>query len=59
MTFSSSTGCCCAAQTFSFYPERKSVVGLHMFGYNAKSPLLRFAIYLPACVAAAWIFVMR
>lgn len=44
---------------FSFYPERKSVVGLHMFGYNAKSPLLHFAIYLPACVAAAWIFVMR
>ena len=48
----------CRSNFFHFYPERKRVVGLHMFGYNAKSPLLHFAIYLPACVAAAWIFVM-
>lgn len=38
-----------------FYPELKGVVGPHMFGYNAKSHLLHFAVYLPACAAAAWI----
>ena len=48
----------CRSNFFHFYPERKSVVGLHMFGYNAKSTLLHFAIYLPACAAAAWIFAM-
>lgn len=38
-----------------FYPELKGVVGPHMFGYNAKTHILHFAIYIPACAAAAWL----
>ncbi len=38
-----------------FYPELKGVVGPHMFGYNKKSHILHFAVYIPACAAAAWI----
>lgn len=36
-----------------FYPELKGVVGPHMFGYNAKTHILHFVIYIPACAAAA------
>ena len=36
-----------------FYPELKGVVGPHMFGYNAKSHIRHFIIYLPASAAAA------
>ena len=38
-----------------FYPELKGVVGPHMFGYNRRTHLLHFALYLPACAAAAWL----
>ena len=38
-----------------FYPELKGVTGLHMFGYNAKSHIRHFIIYLPASAAAAGI----
>ena len=41
-----------------FYPELNGVVGPHMFGYNAKSHLLHFAVYLPASAAAAGICAM-
>lgn len=36
-----------------FYPELKGVVGLHMFGYNKRTHLIHFTIYLPASAAAA------
>lgn len=38
-----------------FYPELKGVVGPHMFGYNMKSHILHFIIYIPICAIAAWI----
>ena len=38
-----------------FYPELKGVGGPQMFGYNKKTHLLHFVIYLPACAAAAWL----
>lgn len=38
-----------------FYPELKDVVGPHMFGYNKRTHILHFVIYLPACAAAAWL----
>ena len=36
-----------------FYPELKGVVVPHMFGYNKRTHLIHFAIYLPASAAAA------
>ena len=36
-----------------FYPELKGVVGPHMFGYNKRTHLIHFAVYLPASAAAA------
>lgn len=36
-----------------FYPELKGVVGPHMFGYNKRTHLLHFAVYLPASAVAA------
>lgn len=36
-----------------FYPELKGVVGSHMFGYNKKSHMLHFALYIPACAVLA------
>ena len=36
-----------------FYPELKGVVGLHMFGYNKKSHMLHFALYIPLCAVLA------
>ena len=41
-----------------FYPELKGVVGPHMFGYNAKTHILHFVIYIPASAAAAWLCVL-
>ena len=38
-----------------FYPELKGVVGSHMFGYNKKTHILHFLIYIPPCAAAAWL----
>ena len=38
-----------------FYPELKGVAGPHMFGYNKKTRTIHFALYIPACAAAAGI----
>ena len=38
-----------------FYPELKGIVGPHMFGYNKKTHILHFLMYLPASAAAAWL----
>ncbi|MCD7954732.1 MAG: hypothetical protein LUG93_03050 [Lachnospiraceae bacterium] len=36
-----------------FYPETKGIVGPHMFGYNKKSHIVHFIVYIPACAALA------
>ena len=36
-----------------FYPELKGVVGPHQFGYNKKTHLLHFLLYIPASAAIA------
>ena len=42
-------------------PDRKErfrgahVVGPHMFGYNKRTHILHFIVYIPACAAAAWL----
>lgn len=38
-----------------FYPELKDVVGPHMFGYNKRTHIRHFMIYIPASAAAAWL----
>lgn len=38
-----------------FYPEVKGIVGPHMFGYNKKTHMIHFVIYIPICVVIAWI----
>ena len=38
-----------------FYPELKGIVGPHMFGYNKKSHIIHFIVYIPACALVAWI----
>ena len=38
-----------------FYPELKGVVGPHMFGYNKRTHIRHFVIYIPASAAAAWL----
>ena len=38
-----------------FYPELKGIVGPHMFGYNKKSHIIHFVIYIPICAVIAWI----
>ena len=41
-----------------FYPELKGVVGPHMFGYNKRTHIRHFAVYIPASAAAAWLCTM-
>ncbi len=38
-----------------FYPEVKDIVGPHFFGYNWKTHLMHFIIYIPACAVVAFI----
>ena len=38
-----------------FYPELKGIVGPHMFGYNKRTHIIHFVVYIPICAAAAWI----
>ena len=38
-----------------FYPEVKSVMGPQQFGYNRKTHIMHFIVYIPACAALAWI----
>lgn len=39
-----------------FYPEVKDVVGPHMFGFNKKTHIMHFVIYIPICLLLALIF---
>ena len=34
-----------------FYPELKGIVGPHMFGYNKRTHILHFLLYIPLCAA--------
>ena len=38
-----------------FYPEVKDVVGPHLFGYNKKTHIIHFLIYIPISAALAWV----
>lgn len=38
-----------------FYPEVKGIVGEHMFGYNKKTHIIHFIVYIPICAVIAWI----
>ena len=38
-----------------FYPEVKGIVGPHMFGYNKRSHIIHFVIYIPVCAVIALI----
>lgn len=36
-----------------FYPELKGIVGPHMFGYNKRTHILHFLLYIPLCAVIA------
>lgn len=38
-----------------FYPELKGIVGPHMFGYNKKTHMIHFVVYVPVCAVIAWL----
>lgn len=38
-----------------FYPELKGIVGQHMFGYNKRTHILHFLLYIPLCAVIAGI----
>lgn len=38
-----------------FYPELKGIVGPHMFGYNKKTHMIHFVLYIPICAVIAWV----
>ena len=38
-----------------FYPEVKDIVGPYLFGYNKKTHIIHFVIYIPICAAIAWV----
>ena len=38
-----------------FYPEVKGVVGPQMFGYNKKTHIIHFLVYIPVCAVIAFI----
>lgn len=38
-----------------FYPELKGVVGPQQFGYNKKTHVIHFILYIPICALAAWL----
>lgn len=37
-----------------YYPELKGVGGPWLFGYNKRTHILHFILYIPASAAAAW-----
>lgn len=39
----------------AFYPELKGIVGPHMFGYNKRTHILHFLLYIPLCAVIAGI----
>ena len=38
-----------------FYPELKGVVGPQQFGYNKKTHIIHFILYIPASAVLAWV----
>lgn len=40
-----------------YYPEVKGIVGPHQFGYNKKTHIVHFIIYIPICAVIAWLCV--
>ncbi|MFR4014174.1 MAG: hypothetical protein ACLTZV_10055 [Oscillospiraceae bacterium] len=38
-----------------FYPELKGIVGPHTFGYNKRTHILHFLLYIPLCAVIAGI----
>lgn len=38
-----------------YYPELRGVTGPHQFGYNKRTHILHFVIYIPVCAALAWL----
>lgn len=38
-----------------FYPELKGIAGPHMFGYNKRTHILHFLLYIPLCAVIAGI----
>ena len=38
-----------------FYPEVKNIVGPHLFGFNRKTHIMHYIVYIPICAALAWI----
>lgn len=36
-----------------YYPELRGVTGPHQFGYNKRTHILHFVIYIPVCAALA------
>jgi len=38
-----------------FYPEVKNIVGPHLFGFNRKTHIMHYIVYMPICAALAWI----
>ena len=38
-----------------FYPEVKDIIGPHLFGFNWKTHVMHYIIYIPICTALAWI----
>ena len=41
-----------------FYPELKGIVGPHMFGYNRKTHILHFVLYIPVCAVLSWVCII-
>ena len=37
-----------------FYPDLKGIVGPHMFGYNKRTHILHFLLYIPLCAALSY-----
>lgn len=38
-----------------FYPELKGIVGPQQFGYNKKTHIIHFILYIPASAVLAWV----
>ena len=38
-----------------FYPEVDGIMGPYLFGYNKKTHIMHFIIYIPICAVIGWI----
>lgn len=46
----------CHSNFYPHYcPECKDVVGPHLFGFNKKTHMVHFLVYIPICLILAWI----